>query len=92
MENKERERWIKKEEMKEREMKERNEREMKLKKKLKIQKKNWIVQTSVDVSHVVTHHSTKSPQWRLTSQFGMGYGAFVMIWTFVEYIIMCGLM
>ena len=34
------------------------------------------VQTSVDVSHVVTHHSTKSPQNRLTSQFGMGYGVF----------------
>ena len=37
------------------------------------------VQTSVDVSHVVTHHSTKSPQLRLTSQFGMGYGAFGVV-------------
>ena len=45
------------------------------------QKRN--LQTSVDVSHVVTHHSTKSPQNRLTSQFGMGYGAFVSVWTFV---------
>ena len=42
------------------------------------------LQTSVDVSHVVTHHSTKSPQSRLTSQFGMGYGAFDSVWTFVE--------
>jgi len=37
------------------------------------------LQTSVDVSHVVTHHSTKSPQPRLTSQFGMGYGAFGVV-------------
>ena len=37
------------------------------------------IQTSVDVSHVVTHHSTKSPQLRLTSQFGMGYGAFGVV-------------
>ena len=43
------------------------------------------VQTSVDVSHVVTHHSTKSPQNRLTSQFGMGYGVFDSVWTFVIY-------
>ena len=43
-----------------------------------------MLQTSVDVSHVVTHHSTKSPQLRLTSQFGMGYGAFGVVWTFAE--------
>lgn len=53
---------------------------MKMKKRNKKEK----IQTSVDVSHVVTHHSTKSPQPRLTSQFGMGYGAFEVVWTFVE--------
>ena len=42
------------------------------------------LQTSLDVSHVVTHHSTKSAQLRLTSQFGMGYGAFGVVWTFAE--------
>ena len=47
--------------------------------------KKILLQTSVDVSHVVTHHSTKSPQNRLTSQFGMGYGVFDSVWTFVIY-------
>jgi len=55
------------------------------KKKQKEAKRKCCLQASVDVSHVVTHHSTQSPQRRLTSQFGMGYGAFVVVWTLVIY-------
>ena len=42
------------------------------------------LQTSACVSLLVSHESTKQPQPRLTSQFGMGYGAFEVVWTFVE--------
>ena len=37
------------------------------------------LQTSACVSLLVSHESTKQPQPRLTSQFGMGYGAFEVV-------------
>lgn len=47
-------------------------------------KKYYWLQTSARVSLLVSNESTQRPQPRLTSQFGMGYGAFEVVWTFVE--------